>query len=150
MVNEKKQSDGVKMSEIHDVANENYTKLANEFAKAQQQNIQAISGLQQEYLESIKVSVKTTISVQKEIFLSNNSTYGIPNAATTHMDNVIKQSNDYTSDIIRWINIQNQLMVNATEALKEYVKNYNSAIAMIAEYNSNLIKAWNSSVSKIQ
>ena len=66
------------------------------------------------------------------------------------MDNVIKQSNDYTSDIIRWINIQNQLMVNATEALKEYVKNYNSAIAMIAEYNSNLIKAWNSSVSKIQ
>ena len=101
MVNEKKQSDGVKMSEIHDVANENYTKLANEFAKAQQQNIQAISGLQQEYLESIKVSVKTTISVQNEIFLSNSSTYGISNAATTHTDNVIKQSNEYTRDIIR-------------------------------------------------
>jgi|GEM_PF-1990265 hypothetical protein len=41
---------------------------------------------------------------------------------------------------IRWINIQNQLMVNVT-ALKEYVKNYNSTIAMMAEYNSNLIKA---------
>jgi hypothetical protein len=66
------------------------------------------------------------------------------------MDNLINQSNDYTTDMIRWINIQNQLMVNATEAVKEYVKNYNSAIAMLAEYGSNLIKAWNSSLFKMQ
>jgi negative regulator of genetic competence, sporulation and motility len=39
---------------------------------------------------------------------------------------------------------------DATEALKEYVKNYNSAIAMLAEYGSNLIKAWSSSVFKMQ
>ncbi|MGB7954006.1 MAG: hypothetical protein WCF23_08490 [Candidatus Nitrosopolaris sp.] len=128
------------MSEIHDVVSENYTKLSNECAKSQQR----------EYLESIKVAVNTTIPVQKEIFLSNNSSYRFPNTTTTHMDNLINQSNDYTTDMIRWINIQNQLMVNATEALKEYVKNYNSAIAMLAEYGSNLIKAWNSSVFKMQ
>ena len=121
---------------------ENYTrsKLSNECAKSQQR----------EYLESIKVAVNTTIPDQKEIFLSNNSSYRFPNTTTTHMDNLINQSNDYTTDMIRWINIQNQLMVNATEALKEYVKNYNSAIAMLAEYGSNLIKAWNSSVFKMQ
>jgi hypothetical protein len=41
-------------------------------------------------------------------------------------------------------------MVSVIEALKEYVKNFNSAIAMMAEYNSNVIKAWSSSVSKMQ
>ena len=35
MVSGKKQSDGVKMSEIHDVVSENYTKLSNECAKSQ-------------------------------------------------------------------------------------------------------------------
>ncbi|MGB6670809.1 MAG: hypothetical protein WBE34_00100 [Candidatus Nitrosopolaris sp.] len=122
------------------IVSENYTKLSNECAKSQQR----------ECLESIKVAVNTTIPDQKEIFLSNNSTYRFPNTTTTHMDNLINQSNDYTTDMIRWINIQNQLMVNATEALKEYVKNYKSAIVMLAEYGSTLIKAWNSSVFKMQ
>jgi hypothetical protein len=67
-----------------------------------------------------------------------------------HMDNMINQSNEYTTDLIRWINIQNQFMVKAIEALKEYVKNYNSAILMMAEPCSNIIKARNSSVSKMQ
>jgi predicted Zn-dependent protease with MMP-like domain len=118
MVSGKKQSDGVKMTEIHDVVSENYTILSNEFAKSQQQHVQAISDLQQEYLESIKVAVNTTIPVQKEK-LSNNSSCRFPNTATTHMDNLINQSNDYTTDMIRWINNQNQLMLNATEACKK-------------------------------
>jgi hypothetical protein len=66
-----------------------------------------------------------------------------------HMDNMINQSNEYTKTI-RWINIQNQFMVKAIEALKEYVKKYNSAILMMAEPYSNIIKARNSSVSKMQ
>ena len=150
MSSEKKQSDGDKVSEIHDVVGENYSKLSNEFAKSQQRHVQAISSLQQEYLESVNVAVKTTISVQKELLSSVNSRYQIPHAATTHADKVINQSNEYTTDMIRWINIQNQFMVSVIEALKEYVKNFNSAIAMMAEYNSNVIKAWSSSVSKMQ
>lgn len=51
------------------IVSENYTKLSNECAKSQQR----------EYLESIKVAVNTTIPDQKEIFLSNNSSYRFPN-----------------------------------------------------------------------
>jgi len=68
MASQKEHSDSVKMNEIHDTVSENYTKLSDEFAKSQQRHVQAISGLQQEYLESMKVAVKTTISVQKNIF----------------------------------------------------------------------------------
>jgi hypothetical protein len=150
MASQKEHSDSVKMNEIHDTVSENYTKLSDEFAKSQQRHIQAISGLQQEYLESMKVAVKTTISVQKEYFSNSTSRYPIPNTATMQMDNMINQSNEYTTNMIKWVNIQNQFMVNAIEALKEYVKNCNSAIVNMAEYYSNIIKSGSSSVSNIQ
>jgi len=63
---------------------------------------------------------------------------------------MINQSNEYTANMIKWVNIQNQFMVNAIEALKEYVKNCNSAIVNLAEYYSNIIKSGSSSVSNIQ
>jgi hypothetical protein len=133
-----------------DAVTENYTKLSDEFAKSQQQHVHTISGLHQEYLESIKVTVNTTISVQKEYFSNPNSYYQLPNTASTHMQNMINQSNKYTTDLIRWVNVQNQLIANSIELLKDYVKVYNRAIVMMAEYYSNMIKTRNSFVSKIQ
>ena len=59
-------------------------------------------------------------------------------------------SNKYTTDLIRWINVQNQFIANSIELLKDYVKVYNKAIVMMAEYYSNMIKTRNSFVSKIQ
>lgn len=56
MASEKKQSESVPMNKLNEVANENYKKLSEEFAKSMQQHVQAISGLQQEYLESIKLA----------------------------------------------------------------------------------------------
>jgi hypothetical protein len=151
MASESKRSDSVPMSKLHDVVSENYTKLSDEFAKSQQQQVQAISGLHQEYLESIKVAIITTISVQKEYFSNpNNSGYQLPNTATTHMENVVNQSNKYTTDLIKWVNMQNQFIANSIELLKDYVKAYNRAIVMMAEYYSNIIKTRNSSLSKIQ
>ena len=55
------------------------------------------------------------------------------------MENMISHSTEYTIDLIKWINIQNQLMAKAIEVLKDYVKSYHSAIVMMAKY-SNIIK----------
>jgi hypothetical protein len=87
MVGQKEHSESVKMNQIHDTVSESYTKLSDEFAKSQQQRVQAISALQQEYLESMKAAVKTIILVQKEYFSNPNSRYLIPNTATMHIDN---------------------------------------------------------------
>jgi hypothetical protein len=48
MASHKKQNDDAKINKIH-VVTENYTMLSDEF-RSQQQLVQAISGLQQEYL----------------------------------------------------------------------------------------------------
>ena len=72
----------------------------------------------------------------------------IPNTATMHMDNMINQSNEYTTNMISWINLQNQFMMKAIE-VKGICKNYSSAIVRMAKYYSNMIKASNSSFSKM-
>jgi hypothetical protein len=110
MASQKTQYDDVKTNWMCDVVTENYSKLSDEFAKSQQEYVQAISGLQQEYLELMKVTVKTAISVQKEYFSNPNSRYQIPNTGTTQMENMINHSDKYTRNLINLMNIQNQLM----------------------------------------
>ncbi|HET7390140.1 MAG TPA: hypothetical protein VFJ51_04895 [Nitrososphaeraceae archaeon] len=63
---------------------------------------------------------------------------------------MINQLNEYTTNMIRWISLQNQLIAENVEVLKGYVNSYNSGIAMMAEYYSNMIKARDSSGSKSQ
>jgi hypothetical protein len=110
MTTERKNSESVPMSKLYYVARENYTKISDEFVKSQQQYVQASSGLQQQYLESAKVAFETTISLQKECFSNPNSRYQIPNTATGLMENMINHSNEYTRNLMNWMNIQNQLM----------------------------------------
>ena len=140
MASEKKQSESVPMNKLNEVANENYKKLSDEFAKSMQQHVQAISDLQQEYLESIKVAYGSPISLQKEYFSNSHSYYQEPITATANTENMINHSNEYTRNLINWMNIQNKLMAKTTELLKEYVKSYNSAIGEMAEYHSSIIK----------
>lgn len=70
--------------------------------------------------------------------------------STTYVDDMINQLNEYTTNMIRWISLQNQLIAENVEVLKGYVNSYNSGIAMMAEYYSNMIKARDSSGSKSQ
>ena len=140
MASEKNQSENVPVNKLNDVANDNYKKLSDEFAKSMQQHVQAISELQQTYLESIKVAYESTISLQKEYFSNSHSYYQVPSTATTNTENMINHSNEYTRNLINWMNIQNKLMAKSTELLKEHVKSYNAAIREMAEYHSCMIK----------
>lgn len=141
MVSERKQTESAPMNRLNEVANENYKKLSDEFAKSMQQHVQSISDLQQEYLESIKVAYESNISLQKEYFSNSQPYYKVPSTATANTENMINHSNEYTRNLIKWMNIQNKLMAKTTELLKEYVKSYNSAIGEMAEYHSSMIKS---------
>jgi F0F1-type ATP synthase membrane subunit b/b' len=140
MTSEKKQNENDQMSKLHEAANENYKTLSDEYAKSMQQHVHAISELQQAYLESIKVAYESTISLQKEYFSNSHLYYQTPSTATTNTENMINHSNEYTNNLIQWMNIQNKLLAKSTELLKEHVKSYNAAIAEMAEYHSNIIK----------
>ena len=122
MASEKKQSESVPMNKLNEVANENYKKLSDEFAKSMQA---ARYRQYQIYSKNIWNQLRSLTGVQfsqKEYFSNSHSYYQEPITATANTENMINHSNEYTRNLINWMNIQNKLMAKTTELLKEYVK----------------------------
>ena len=137
---------------LFDVANENFTKLVNQSAKVQPEYAQAVSNCSKSTIEASRNAIQTTTSVQKQFANSNSGLNNVIISDTTapYIQNLVKQSNDFTNNIVRMTDINNQLTINVLNALRENVKNYSRTVEATAEFNSNLAKAWTSSYSSVQ
>lgn len=143
----------VNVTHIFDVANENFTKLVNEAGKVQPQYAQAISNLQQEYIEAVRNAIQRITSVEKQFANSNSSNSNnvdVSDTAAPYVQGFVKQSNDFTNNVIRIADINNQLTINALNALRENVKNFSRTVEATAEFNSNIARAWATSYSAVQ
>jgi hypothetical protein len=143
----------VNVAPIFDVANENFTILVNEAAKVQLQYVQAISNLDQEYIEAARNAIQTITSVEKQFTNSNNSNFNnvvVSDTAAPYIQGIVKQSNDFTNNIIRMADISNQLTINSLNALREGVKDSSRTVEATAEFNTNVAKAWAISYSTVQ
>jgi phosphoribosylanthranilate isomerase len=143
----------VNVAPIFDVANENFTKLVNEAAKVQLQYVQAISNLDQEYIEAARNAIQTITSVEKQFTNSNSSNFNnvvVSDTAAPYIQGIVKQSNDFTNNIIRMADISNQLTINSLNALREGVKDSSRTVEATAEFNTNVAKAWAISYSTVQ
>lgn len=143
---------GINVTHMYDAANDNFTRLVNESAKVQPQYAQAVSNLQQEYIDVVRTAVQRTTSIQKQLASSNSNFNNaiISDAAAPYVQDVVRQSTDFTNNLIRMADINNQLTINALNALRENVRNNSRIVEAIAEYNSNLATAWASSSSSFQ
>jgi hypothetical protein len=142
----------INVSQMFDAANENVTKLVNEYSKVQPQYAQAISNLQQEYIDALRNAIQRTFSVQKQLVASNNNfnNFIVPEAAVPYVQGLVKQSDDITNNFISVADINNQLTINALNVARENVKNFSRTVEAAAEYNSNLAKSWASSYPSFQ
>jgi len=143
----------VNVALVFDVANENFTKLVKEAAKVQPQYAQTMSNLQQEYIEAARNAIQTITSVEKQFANSNSSNFNnvvISDTAAPYVQGFVKQSNDFTNNIIRMADISNQLTINALNALRESVKNSSRTVEATADFNANVAKAWATSYSAVQ
>ena len=143
----------VNVALIFYVANENFTKLVNEAAKVQLQYAQAISNLEQEYIEAARNAIQTITSVEKQFANSNSSNFNnvvVSDAAAPYIQGIEKQSNDFTNNIIRMADISSQLTINSLNALREGVKDSSRTVEATAEFNANMAKAWAMSYSAVQ
>ena len=143
----------VNITHIVDAANENFTKLVNEAGKVQPQYAQAISNLQQEYIEAVRNTIQTITSVEKQFAngnSSNSNNVDVSDTAAPYVQGFVKQSNDFTNNVIRIADINNQLTINALNALRENVKNASRTIEATSEFNSNIARAWATSYSGVQ
>ena len=113
-------------------------------AKVQPQYSQSISNLQLDYIQAIKNTIQTAFSAQKHLTDSNLGTWNSGPSTTPFTDQFAKQSNEITNNTIRAVGINNQLTINALDAIRENLKIYNKTIDAVTEFNTNAAKAWNS------
>ena len=125
--------------DIYDTVKNNFLRSIDEIVKVQPQYSQSISNLQLDYIQTIKNTIQTAISAQKQLISGLNIQLAAP-----YTEQFTKQSNEITNNAIRAVAINNELIINALEAARENLKIYNRTVDSVTEFNTNVGKAWTS------
>jgi hypothetical protein len=125
--------------DIYDTVKNNCLRSIDEIVKVQPQYSQSISNLQLDYIQTIKNTIQTAISAQKQLIGGLNIQLAAP-----YTEQFTKQSNEITNNAIRAVAINNELIINALEAARENLKIYNRTVDSVTEFNTNVGKAWTS------
>jgi hypothetical protein len=73
----------------------------------------------------------------------------IPPVAVPYSEQFVKQANEITNNTMKAVGINNQLAINALDAVRENLKIYNRTVDAITDFN-NAAKAWTSFFSTLQ
>lgn len=125
--------------DMYDAVKNNFLRSIDEIVKVQPQYSQSISNLQLDYIQTIKNTIQTAISAQKQLIGGLNIQLAAP-----YTEQFTKQSNEITNNAIRAVAINNELIINALEAARENLKIYNRTVDSVTEFNTNVGKAWTS------
>jgi hypothetical protein len=134
------------VTNLYDIATQNYIRILDELAKTQPQYAQSVSNLQHDYVAAAKNTIQNVVSVQK--MSASNVNY--PIVTPQYVDEFVKRSNEITENIVSALRINNQLTVNAIEAVAENFRTFNRTIDSVTESNTRAAKAWNSFVTAQQ
>jgi len=125
--------------DLYDTVKNNFLRSIDEIVKVQPQYSQSISNLQLDYIQTIKNTIQTAISAQKQLIGGLNIQLAAP-----YTEQFAKQSNEISNNAIRAVAINNELIINALEAARENLKIYNRTVDSVTEFNTNVGKAWTS------
>ena len=134
------------VTNLYDMATQNYIRILDELAKAQPQYAQSVSNLQHDYVAAAKNTIQNMVSVQK----MSVSNVNFPIVTPQYADEFVKRSNEITENIVNALRINNQLTVNAINAAAENFRTFNRTIDSVTESNTRAAKAWNSFVTSQQ
>jgi hypothetical protein len=82
--------------------------------------------------------------MKKEATFRNSERNFNITAPSTYAEQFAKQSNEFTSNLIRTVGTNNQMTINALDAARENVKIYNRTVDAITEFRTNVVRAWTS------
>ncbi|MFI5405977.1 MAG: hypothetical protein ACHQ1D_05630 [Nitrososphaerales archaeon] len=143
----------VETQEIFDTYKQDVLKMTERVSKFQPQYAEAISKLQQEYIQLMKQIVDNVFAVQREWAGSNVTSTNTTFPTLTfspYAEQVRNQSNEITAQALSVFNTSNQLAINALHAARENVKLYGKAMESIMDYNNNVANAWSSFFTSAQ
>lgn len=128
-----------RINEVTDAVRDNTLRIVDEVAKVQPQFAQSISNLQIDNIQTVRSMVQTAFDNQKQVASALN----VPQAPQVS-EQVVKHSTELTNNIIRSVDIFNQLSINALDSARENVKIYNRTVDAVADFNNNILKTWTS------
>jgi phosphate uptake regulator len=138
-----------KINNMYEDINQSITRVVDEVAKAQPQYSQSISNLQLDYIQAVKSTVQNTLAAQKNIADARGFSLNLP-FASQYLEQMGKQMNEITDNVVRAIQTNNQVAVNALDAARDNVRIYAGISDAALELNSNTAKAWTSYFSAPQ
>jgi hypothetical protein len=96
---------------------------------------QSITDLQQQCIQTYENTMKSIVSIQKEIVNRAGINANIPDAAI----NVIRDTNDGINKVY---SVQNQIVQTALDATKQNIKVINDNTKAFTDLNKNIIQSW--------
>ena len=135
----KDEGTGVSTNEVIDTLRDNTLRVADEVAKIQPKLAQSVSNLGLDYVQTVRSMIQTAFTNQKQVATTLN-TPQFPQVS----EQIAKQSAEITNNVIRSVDIFNQLSVNGLDGARENVKIYNRTVDAVTDFNNNLLKTWTS------
>ena len=134
--------------DIYDKANEDFSRALREILRFQPQYLQSISNLQLDCIQTVKNMIQNTTYAQKQMVESNsgNSWNILPlsSALLPYIEQFTRQLNEFTNNIIRVSNINNEFTITILDTIRENLNIYNRATDEFSKYNTIMTKTWNS------
>ncbi len=121
--------------ELFSVYQQNVNKFFNGIRTSVPQYHQAITNVQQKYLQAYENIVDSTVSLQKEFTRKTGVETKIPDAT-------IRVIQDTTEEFVKATSIQNQITLATIDATQQNIKTFNDNAKSFAELNRNILKSW--------
>lgn len=121
--------------DLFSVYHQNLDKFFNGIRTSVPQYHQAITNVQQEYLQAFENVADSTLTLQKEFAKKAGIASNIPEAS-------IKVMQDTAEEITKAASIQNQITLATIDATQQNIKTFNDNAKSFAELNRNIIESW--------
>jgi len=121
--------------DIFSVYQQNVDKFFNGIKTSVPQYHQAITNVQQEFIQAYENIADSAVSLQKEYAKKAGIAANIPEAT-------IKVIQDTTEEIVKATSIQNQVTLATIDAAQQNIKTFNDNANSFAELNRNILQSW--------
>ena len=131
----KNEQSQTKSTDAFSVYQQNVDKLFNGIRQSVPQYHQAITNVQQEFLQAYENIADSTITLQKEYVKKAGIAANIPEAT-------LKVIQDTTEEFVKATSIQNQVTLATIDATQQNIKTFNDNAKSFADLNRNILQSW--------
>ncbi len=121
--------------DLFSVYHQNVDKFFNGIKQSVPQYHQAITNVQQEFLQAYENIIDSTITLQKEYAKKAGISSSIPEAT-------LKVIQDTTEEMVKTASIQNQVTLATIDATQQNIKTFNDNAKSFADLNRNILQSW--------